>query len=496
MDMTTLGVLRRRAGKPGCEPFGRGLRQASARKPNVVVSAFGLAALFVFLALYVMRRETYFAVIDWWSFGPFRYPFLDLIYIPAQIECWSRGIDVYVQNPCDPLGRLQDYSPLWLRLSFLTSAKPFINVLGFSLDGLFMLSLAALPRPRDRIDYLPILIGVISPTTVFALERGNIDTLMFLFAMAAVVCMDRTLPIRLLGYGAIMLAGLLKFYPFVLVMLLSRERPKVFLVLAATVICSIGGFTWFYLDEMARTVANIPHPSPFADAFGAVQLPVGLSGLLWFAVRHAGFAGTLVEELSKSMVPVFAVCVPLIPTAYFTARHLSRRADLRAALQELTQREALSLIAGALLVCGCFIAGDSLEYRGIMILMVLPGLTALARSASTTALARIFLITTFIAAFLMISLVPQRLISGWSGPISANGVSLLAVGFWLFREVCWWWLVVVLGAILARFAIQSRMWSATRELTRGWRLTAFTRDFYPKKRSNHASNSAGDSSAM
>jgi hypothetical protein len=435
--------------------------QAPDEKPNIAAAAFGLIILTSFAALYMLRRETYFTVLGWWSFHPFRYPFLDLIYVPAQVECWQRGIDVYLQNPCDPLGRLQDYSPLWLRFSFLVNAKPFTNALGLSLDALFMMSLAALPRPRQRSDYLLIILGIVSPMTMFALERGNIDILMFLLALAAVVCMDRAVPLRLLGYGAIMLAGLLKFFPFVLFILLLRERPKLCLIGIVTVVCGVGGFTWHYLEELAHMAANIPRPSPFADAFGAAQLPIGIG----FLLRSSAGPAAQAAGWSTGIVAVFAICLLVLFIAYMIARYLSQRADLQAAFNDLTSRESLCLVAGATLVCGCFFSADSIGYREIIILLALPGLTALARSSSGT-LAIIVRVTTWIAVFLMTSVVPQRLIHGWFGGI-ATTVSWPAVGFWLVRELCWWWFVAVLGAILTCFVRQSPLWSAISEPS-GW----------------------------
>jgi hypothetical protein len=493
--MTILGSLWRGTSEPGSGPFARTHQGGpSSNKPNIVAVIFGLIALAAFSALYVLHRETYFAVIDWWSFHPFAYPFLDLFYVSSQVECWRQGIDVYVQNPCDPLGRVQDYSPLWLRLSFLASAKSFINPLGLSLDGLFILSLAVLPRPRQRIDYLPLLLCVISPMTVFALERGNNDVLMFILAMAAVVCMNRAVPVRILGYGLIMLAGVLKLYPFVLFMLLLRERPRVFLAGAVVAVCGIGGFTWFYLDELGRMAANIPRPSPFSDAFGSVQLPIGMNILLWNAIEYTGFGGAVVAGWSSSMIPARTMYVLLLVGASIMVRYLTRRNDLQAAMRALSQRESLCLIAGAALVCGCFFSGRSIGYREIMLLMVLPGLTALARSSPARALARssparalarssparalarTLHATTWVAVFLMMSPGPQRFINDYFGDFTDTGVSLPAFGFWLFRELCWWGLATVLIAILVRFVLDSPMWSATRGLSRGHHLEGLTEE--------------------
>jgi hypothetical protein len=451
-------------------------RQGPARGPNIVTALFGLLALAIFSTLYVLRRDIYFTVIDWWSFDPFKYPFLDLQYVQAQVKCWHMGIDVYAQNPCDPLHRVHDYSPLWLRLSPLGSTEPYADAIGLSLDGLVVLSLAALPRPRRWIDYIPVLLCVISPMTVYALERGNLDTLMFLLTIAAVVCMDRSFPLRLLGYAAIMLASLLKFYPFVLFILLLRERRRNFLLAAFAAACIMGGFALYYLDEIRRMVANIPRPSFFFDSFGAMQLPGGIAVLL---PHLLGRADTAAQSPNISACLFLLLCGGTLAAACY----LAQRTDFRTATQALTQRESLTLVAGAILICGCFFSGRSIGYREIMILMAIPGLAALARTSPTKMLSRIFRITTWVAVFVMMEQIPRRLINNWFVALTNKGGSLPTFAFWVFREACWWWLVAVLAAVLLRFALDSPPARA--------QPTA-----YPKNRSNQANVSSGDSSAI
>jgi hypothetical protein len=327
--------------------------------------------------------------------------------------------------------------------------------------ALFMLSLAALPRPRRRSDYLPLLLGIVSPMTVFALERGNIDTLMFLFAMITIVCMDRALPLRLLGYGAIMLASLLKFYPFVLFILLLRERLRVFLITAAAAIGLMGSFIWFYLDEVRRMAANIPQPSIFTDSFGAAQLPAGTGILAERLLERLGLAGMFQGGLPSRIYFGLPLTVLLIATAYAAARHIAHREDFRAAAQSLTRRESLTLVAGAALVCGCFVSGRSIGYREIMILMAIPGLSALALTSPTRTLSRIMRSTLWVAIFLLFFLPPQRLLYNLLGSLATDGISPIAVAFWLVRETCWWWLVTVLAAALIRFVLDSPMRLAT-----------------------------------
>src|SRR5207249_3251609 len=103
------------------------------------------AAMFVFLTcvcLYRLDNQLYIIVIRFFAvpIQPKKYPFIDLEYIFASVDCWQRGIDVYLRDPCDTLGRLYAYSPLLLRAAFLPSIA-WTNVFGVGMDMLFLLTL-------------------------------------------------------------------------------------------------------------------------------------------------------------------------------------------------------------------------------------------------------------------------------------------------------------------------------------------------------------------
>lgn len=87
----------------------------------------------------------YFDVLTLFGFEPFRFPFLDIHAVLAAAQCRRLGIDVYLSNPCDALGRVHAYSPLWLSIvpDFLDTTST--NAVGLGLDLTVILSLAAPP---------------------------------------------------------------------------------------------------------------------------------------------------------------------------------------------------------------------------------------------------------------------------------------------------------------------------------------------------------------
>lgn len=423
--------------------------------PNRLLPAVGLAALAIFTALFAISRAAYQHVISLWWARALPDPFIDSV-TGAQVGCWQRGIDVYATDPCDPLGRLFDYSPLWLRLWFLPSDLKWTNALGLCQAVILMATLAVLPRARTRKDSAITLLALLSPASVWAVERSNVDLFMFVLAAFGILCLERGLPIRIAGYGAMLLGGLLKFYPAVLLLLLVRERTKTFIALATVAGAILAGFVLGFRHELARALANTPFPSPFDYSFGAAQLPGGL-GLI------AGWPG-----LKLILLPaLLALCL-------LSAIRLARRADFSDALGSLSQREILCLLVGADLVCGCFFGTNNAGYRALYLLFVLPALlamTGLFRRVAWAALGAMWI-------RIPLAITGPEHSEAWT----QSGVAYLL--FWLGREALWWWVVTVLLAVLVNMVLQSSAWHSLQGLSS------------PPRHANLAAKDAGDQNAV
>ena len=250
------------------------------RFPRWAVPASAAALFAALYGLYAIGQGSlYRAVLEAWGIGPYDFPFLDTRGELSAIECWRMGINVYVTNPCDALGWLFDYSPLLLWASVFDLGASDTRAAGLIVDGLFLLSLAALPAPRGRQAMALMLLGVFSTMTVFALERANNDLLIFALAALAGLFLPRVSSARFLAYPLIVTAALIKFYPAVLLALGLRERPRVFAVIAAAAVAVLALFAAVYHAELRAALANVAEGKNFTDLFGAPNLPNGLATL-------------------------------------------------------------------------------------------------------------------------------------------------------------------------------------------------------------------------
>jgi hypothetical protein len=401
---------------------------------RVLPSLALLGCLLGFAALWMGgAHEAYFALLRLVGVPAFRFPFLDTHGELAIIECYRRGLDVYVSNPCDALGRVHVYTPLWFRFAALPIDTSWTPVIGFGLALVFVASLLLLPAGRDGRAAGLICAAALSPAVAFALERGNVDLLMFVLAALAAALALRRLPMRLLAFPVVVLAAALKVYPATLLVLALRERLVLCLATAALSLAALVAYAAIDAAGLREMLAVVPGGTPFIYAFGARDLPLGLGSVFGW------------PPLVLAVVQAALLCVAII----FAARRL---AVLRLAVGALSPAEATCLLVGAVLILGCFVLGQNGEYRAVHLLFVLPALTALAgvpgparRLAGVAVWVILLQLWGDVASAPLVRLELVGLGDSAAARLATSGAALLV---WLARELAWWWTAALLLALL------------------------------------------------
>jgi hypothetical protein len=386
-------------------------------------------------------HSLYFDVLRLLGVEPFSFPFLDTHAVLAAAECGRQGIDVYLFNPCDVLGRPHAYSPLWLAIVPASLGIGATGWVGASLDLLFLLSLAAVLRPRTTRELLILGAAAVSPMTVYALERANNDLAVFLLVICGAIVFTAPRPFRPFSYGLFVAAGLLKYYPLVLLILVARERRRDALVIAAAAGFTLILFGLAFYSDLKTALASIPAASSyFTDAFSARNLPFGFAEALAGGVYRILIAVSLLSALSGLAVA----------RTLRTVRLLGREQ------LDWAAGEAQFLVIGGLLVVACFVAGQNIAYRGILLLPVLSGLVCLGRSIKDREVRRFCGQMIAAALFVMWEESFRRALHAIVSPVPGGGLSSRAeVFFWVGRELVWWWLVAGLAALVLSFLRRS-----------------------------------------
>lgn len=390
------------------------------------VPALTGAIAFAFMAWLYVQGDLllYRGLVRAWGVKVWAFPFLDTDTVLSAVRCLNRGVDAYVTNPCDVLGRQYDYSPMWMVLRVFPMTRAWLSPIGLLVDGVFLLSLLLLPPGRDARATALIVLGVFSSATVFALERGNNDLLLFALAAGGAALALRGPTLRLVGYALILLAGLLKYYPLAAMLSVCRERLPRFVAVALASIAITAAFVAITWHDLVRALAIIPIGSFSEDMFGSVIV-----------------AGRIADQAIHSSALKTVIRLSMTLGSFAAALFLSRRSALAVALDRLTPRERSFLMVGALMVAGCFFTAQNIGYRAVHLLLVLPSLLALARHPGH----RLFQAAALSCLALLWSI-------WWRAIMPVPPISYLT---WTLRETMWWFLVTVLDGCLLVMVWQS-----------------------------------------
>ncbi len=403
--------------------------------PGACLSVFFLIVSWLFLH---GNTHAYNTIL--WQLGldPFSFPFLDAHGVLATAECHRYGIDVMAENPCDVLGRTLDYSPFWLITSKLGLNTGLTQYVGFTLDLLFLFWIFFLPPSRGWPETLALTFAMFSSMVGLALERANLDLAIFVIGIVAASWAMRSTLWRVLSYGLIMLAALVKYYPGVMLILAIRERLVLFCLLVAATLGVTGLFITYEGTELVRAFWKIESGTWFSGTFGAQRLPNGLMQLF--------------SPLDPDASPLLPVALELVFTILVAgfAVVIASLEDLQEGLDRLPERTRVLLLIGCALIVASFFAAENAPYRGIYFLFVLPGITALWRAPISRTARHRFILTGACVLGLMWSAFLMRAVGetlDWLN-VSPDLWAYVRFGLWLTREVVWWWVVTIFLALL------------------------------------------------
>jgi hypothetical protein len=318
------------------------------------------------------------------------------------------------------LGRPHVYSPLWLYLDIFPIVTSWTTPFGLTLDLAFLASLLMLPPARHVVGAMVIAAAVASPSVAYALERANIDLLIFLLAMLACWLSMRSAEIRPFGIAVAVLAAGLKVYPVVILILAWRERWARCLVLAALAMLVLGTYVFFDRIDLERAMRLVPRTE-----YGAFRMPFGI------AVKMGW------PDWSRTWIQA-GLMLLMATGAWRGSRELQPR------LLRLTEAERVFLTVGAILCVGCFLAGPSNGYRSILFLFVLPGLIALATAAGDDLSRTIVALVVAVMWSDAVRLIPDTL-----------GQVLRVID-----QSIWWVVITYLSAVLLALLRQSLAWTS------------------------------------
>ena len=401
------------------------------------ISLIALGALALFAALRMGAPSAYAAVLTLFDIPRLPVTFSDLGAVAQAVHCAGQGVNVYVANACMG-GGIYNYSRLLLHFGGIGALTGHLGAAGLGLALLFIAALAALPSPRSRVEFWLRALGSVSVSVVFALERANLDAVVFLLALGGILLMRRCIVARLAGYALFCVAAALKYYPVALLVLALREAPRRLVLLAALGVAALAAFLARFGAGTLAALAVVPHGPPFGNCFGAIDIPLGLG--IGIAAVHGATADALMNY--QMTLPLHLAYVAMILAALWRGW---RNAPLyQAGFTTIEDEARVPLIGGAALITACFFMAQNIDYRAIFLLLALPGAFALRRvGVGRGGVLGIAMVALLWESFFRITAL--SVMKHLAGPVAGYSAAIMV---WLGREVLWWWVVTQFLALL------------------------------------------------
>jgi hypothetical protein len=340
-----------------------------------------LAVLAVYFGVVAIPRVL-FDVDVWPALGvPAEHTlFYDARNVAAAADCRRLGYDPLVDNPCDPSARPMNYPRMWLLLRFVGLHQSLTMLFGTVVVLLFLASVLLLVGRLTVRQGALVAAALCSPAVMFAVERGNMDLVLFsVLVLAVFTWQTRSEATRLLSPALVLVAAAAKFYAaFALpAFVLTGHRRGKWIVASGFALLAV--YFAATADDI-RKVARAPEGG-LRYSFGARIL---LGHLYHQVVPEAWQGGTVLAQVITA--------VPLL--VFVAAVWLWARRRLAPGEPDPAATGGGALLAfhmGALIYLGTFATRKNGDYRLVVLLLTVPLLLAWASSpggAARRALAR------------------------------------------------------------------------------------------------------------
>ncbi len=338
--------------------------------------------------------------------------FTDTRTVTNSIDCVLAGKDPYVVRVFDPWRRVYNYPPIWLELRHLGITSRSSNLLGTMMAIATATTLLFLFNARTWISAALVFFAAISPAVLFAVERGNIDQIIFFLLVFGLVLIDRQ-PERLRPFlegFLIVVLTVLKIYPVAAVAIFVRHR-KGTLTAVLTAVVSLAALLLTAGHRLHDIFENTPRDSLMT--FGAYPFFLSINSPTFHRIvpmiqdhYNGPLFGALVAGVLFMLVG--AACGGRLDRFLPPIDRESTRGDIA--------------IAGLAIFCFAFMLGSNYDYR---LIFLLPGLACLIddlnQNMSQRSLPAILLI-------LLLLWKPMRLSS--AGEV-ADGLVFVLASVWL-----------------------------------------------------------------
>ncbi|WP_353063699.1 glycosyltransferase 87 family protein [Tunturibacter psychrotolerans] len=287
--------------------------------------------------------------------------FADTITVTNSIDCLLAGQNPYKVGSFDPFQRLYNYPPIWLKARYLGITSRSTNLVGTMLALSTIAACLLLFRTKTWVSALIVFFALTSKATLFLVERGNIDQLIFFLLVFGFFLIDRQrAELKSLFTGILVgVLTVLKIYPVVTAVVFIRNRNGFMKTLLVAVL-SIAALIVTAGHSLPVVLSNTPRDSQWS--FGAFPFFMAIGSHSIFASVPPVFRHRVVASLGGVALGALSL------VAAFIYRD---RVDQFFPQLDFDHARGRLAISGLAIFCFVFVSGASYNYRLIFLLGIL-----------------------------------------------------------------------------------------------------------------------------
>ena len=271
-------------------------------------------------------------------------------------------LDVYLNNPCDLWNRGHVYGGILLNFPYIKDFIKFYYLfVPIIFNFLFIYVLVSFFNFKKKIEYISLLPFVFSIPVLLAVERANIDILIFLFVY--LISINKNL---IVNYIAIIITTISKFYPIILmIILLFKKNLKQIFFHSFILILFISLLLFLEIEDLKKIFTN--RKQIFASGHSAFSLMISFEYFNSFKIKLNNNDYTFV----KYLFVIIILIIPIIVTTINSRKNIFSNDAIKNLILANHYENRIYILSSTVVII-CFFVFKNHIYREIFFLGLIP----------------------------------------------------------------------------------------------------------------------------
>jgi len=266
--------------------------------------------------------------------------------------CHKSGFNVFYPSSC--LNYPFNYGNILLYVPYFQIFEKFyFFYIPITICLLFIFSIVSLIKPKNFFEYFLLILIILAPSTLLAIERGNHDILIFLFILLMVYFNSSTLNFLILT-----LTSLARYYPLALMVnfFIEKKRSITQIIITLLLFTMTLGFFFYITGE---SLELIQHKLKIISPTWGNQFSIRGLSLILKKLKDFDYSTVLIISY------IFFIFSSIVSFKIFQKSNFISKVNISFFEEKL-------FILGGNLSISVYLISDNVHYREIFLILLLP----------------------------------------------------------------------------------------------------------------------------